>query len=871
MRQPDSRTPIVFSILAFLLTFQFGQAQTSESSSITSDPSSVPGETLPPADPNKLQKINYPYRVCSLATHGDLFRFSAEYDCPSYTQDKQHEEGILLVFKDNIIPHTFSVRTYAKIVTTTTVYSGYKYKAITNVFEESFPIEDYETEMIDSKYQCYNSVGINRNLAYQEYVDRDGKNETVNLTPGVGISNSATRYQSQPVVYSDAGTIWTYRRRTTVNCMITDVLAKSNSPFNFFATITGQTVEMSPFYNGSNNEPFNEKYGDFKIRENYTIVAFKEKDSLETSSVQPHRRAFIKKPTYSISWKLENKSEYCPLTMWQSFSKAIKTDTSRSFHFLAPEATATFVTSTDGKTSLETNFNCINQTISSELDKKFQEVSATHDKNGSHIYLKATGGLLLVWQPLIQKSLVSIKNLSKILEEETASTPTSPTSTSGSLRRRRREADAGSNQTPAPTAGVAGNTDNGSLGTVDTAAFLQVQFAYDRLKDQINQMLGDISRAWCLDQRRSNMVLNELTKINPTTVMTSIYGFPVAAKRLGDIISVSRCIDIDPTSVSLQKSLIIPGSSGLCYSRPLVSFKFYNDTKAYEGQLGANNEILLTKNMIENCAENAIHYFQSGDKLHVYSKYVHTRTINLTEINTLQTFITLNASLIENIDFKALEIYTREERRMSNVFDIESMLREYNFHTQNIIGMRRDLDNEISNNRNEFIDAMGEILESLGAVGGVIANAVSVVAGLFGSIISGVISFFKNPFGGFLILLLIGGVLVVIVLIVLKTRRISNSPVQVIYPAIDKIAQGHMQKSDEAVQPISKKELDRIMLALYYQNQEQQQAAKLEQSSSSKSWFLNSSSAVKESLAELRQRTPLRNRYQRLPTVEEEV
>ncbi len=50
------------------------------------------------------------------------------------------------------------------------------------------------------------------------------------------------------------------------------------------------------------------------------------------------------------------------------------------------------------------------------------------------------------------------------------------------------------------------------------------QFAYDSLRRQINRMLGDLARAWCLEQKRQNMVLRELTKINPTTVMSSIYG-----------------------------------------------------------------------------------------------------------------------------------------------------------------------------------------------------------------------------------------------------------------------------------------------------------------------------------------------------------
>lgn len=810
------------------------QSESTASPTTTKD-NDIP--TLPAPDPNNLKGLTYPYRVCSLSTHGDLFRFSAEYECPSYVQDQRHQEGILLVFKENIIPYTFSIRTYAKIVTTVTVYAGYKYKAITNIYEESFPVEEYETEMIDKRYQCYNSAAVNKNGAYQEYVDRDGKNETVNLNPAPGISSSVYRYQSQPIVWSDQGSIWTYRRRTTVNCMVTDVLAKSNSPYNFFASTTGQTVEMSPFYNGNNTEPFNERHSNFIVKENYTIRQFNEQN--EVPKLQ--RRAFLKKPTFSVSWELKEKSAHCLLAFWKLFTKSIKTETSQSFHFLAPQATASFVTPTTNVT-LPAKYKCIESIIQEKFKEELEAVSETHEKDGEHQYFEATGGLILVWQPLLQKSLISIKNLTDAIEITGTSAPST-------ARRRKRR-----------------NTEEDNVKTIDSAAVLQIQFAYDRLRDQINQMLGDISRAWCLDQRRSNMILNELTKINPTTVMSSIYGVPVAAKRLGDIISVSKCINIDPSSVSLQKSMVIE-NTGLCYSRPHVSFRFYNDQNTYEGQLGANNEIILTKNMIENCAENAVHYFQSGNEIHVYSKYVHTKTIKLNDINTLQTFITLNTSLIENIDFKALEIYTRDERRMANVFDIESMLREYNFQTQNIIGMRRDLDNEISNNRNDFIDAMGDILQSLGTVGIAIANGISVVAGFFGSLISGFISFFKNPFGGFIILLIVGGVIAVVVLIVLKTRRITNSPVQMIYPAIEKIAQ-NAPKDD--VTPISKKELDAIMLALYHQSKEQ--LAATQEKSILNGWFKKEKDAtktIKDSL-NLRQRFSSGPKYKRLPTIDEE-
>lgn len=131
--------------------------------------------------------------------------------------------------------------------------------------------------------------------------------------------------------------------------------------------------------------------------------------------------------------------------------------------------------------------------------------------------------------------------------------------------------------------------------------------------------------------------------------------------------------------------------------------------------------------MTEVCQATSQYYFQSGNEIHVYNDYHHFKTIELDGIATLQTFISLNTSLIENIDFASLELYSRDEQRASNVFDLEGIFREYNFQAQNIAGLRKDLDNAVSNGRNQFVDGLGELMDSLGSVGQSITNLVSTV------------------------------------------------------------------------------------------------------------------------------------------------
>lgn len=771
------------------------------------------------------QQTSFPFRVCELSSHGDLFRFSSDIQCPSFGTRENHTEGLLMVFKDNIIPYSFKVRSYTKIVTNILIYNGWYADSVTNRHEEKFSVESYETDQMDTIYQCYNAVKMTKDGLARVYVDRDGVNITVNLKPTGGLANGVRRYASQTELYDAPGwLIWTYRTRTTVNCLITDMMAKSNSPFDFFVTTTGQTVEMSPFYDGKNTETFHERADSFHVRTNYKIVDY---DNRGTNP-QGERRAFLDKGTYTLSWKLENRTAYCPLQHWQTFDSTIATETGKSIHFVTDEGTSSFVTNTTVGIELPDAFKCIEEQVNKTMHEKYEAVQDRYTKGQEAItYFITSGGLLLAWLPLTPRSLATVKNLTE-LTTPTSSPPSSPSppappaargSTSAAVLRRRRR-NAGNATTPVPPAAT-----GKSLGTLNNPATVQIQFAYDSLRRQINRMLGDLARAWCLEQKRQNMVLRELTKINPTTVMSSIYGKAVAAKRLGDVISVSQCVPVNQATVTLRKSMRVPGSETMCYSRPLVSFSFINDTKTYEGQLGTDNEIFLTKKMTEVCQATSQYYFQSGNEIHVYNDYHHFKTIELDGIATLQTFISLNTSLIENIDFASLELYSRDEQRASNVFDLEGIFREYNFQAQNIAGLRKDLDNAVSNGRNQFVDGLGELMDSLGSVGQSITNLVSTVGGLFSSLVSGFISFFKNPFGGMLILVLVVGVVILVISLTRRTRQMSQQPVQMLYPGIDELAQQHASGEGPGINPISKTELQAIMLALHEQNQEQKRAA----------------------------------------------
>nr|QRE02494.1 Envelope glycoprotein gB [Otarine gammaherpesvirus 4] len=788
-----------------------------------------------------------PFRICGASSTGDIFRFHLEHQCPD-TSEVQHDEGILVVFKTNVIPFMFNVRKYRKAVTTTTVYNGVYADAITNQFTTYHHVPLYEAQLIDTKYMCHSAVGMTGDGNSIIYTDRDLPNTTVPLKPIEGLTHSIVRYASQPRIYAEPGWLWgTYRRRTTVNCEVVDMTARSIQPFKFFVTAVGDTIEVSPFWTGSNNETEWNAEGENATSRitNYTIVNFGNRDE----TAKPHTRTFVTHGTYTVSWHSPDRAhEYCPLALWRAFHNGIRTHHETSLHFVANDVTASFSTPPEQYTLFDKKFQCAHREAKRIIAEKLGRVAGTYHPSGPIEYYHTSGGLYIAWQPLVHTKLrdvdEAIRKANKtddagnarhrgdkgVLLNKSKHTTQSPNSRNVHMHARRSVNNSFDpihsqpSQAPALVAmdengpRSSGDGDSYTNATMEeSAAAAQIQFAYDRLRVGINGVLQELSRTWCREQNRATMMWNELSKINPTSVMTAIYGRPVSARRLGDVISVSHCVNVDQDSVSLHSSMRIPNDNVNCYSRPPVSFRFINDTSMSLGQLGTRNEILLTNTYIEKCRASTEHYFQAGDSIYIYKNYEHVRTTKVSNVATLDTFIALNLTLLENIDFETIEIYSRSENALSGVFDLETMFRDYNYYTQRLYGLRRDLDNSMAYDHPRIIEAFGELVNELGDFGVVVLNGVSSVVSLFGSIVSGFISFFKNPVGGLLIILALLGVVVVIVILLSRQKSMATEPVRLICPDVDRL------KSKEArseLSPINNEQLERIMLAMHnYQQQ----------------------------------------------------
>ncbi|QDQ69215.1 envelope glycoprotein B [Colobine gammaherpesvirus 1] len=737
----------------------------------------------------------YQYRVCSAAVTGELFRFNLDQTCPD-TKGKPHHEGILLVYKKNIVPHMFKVRRYRKTATSVTVYRGFTESAITNKFDMPRSVPLYEINHMDSTYQCFSGMKVMVNGVENTFTDRDSVNKTVFLQPVEGLTDNIQRYFSQPVIYSEPG--WfpgIYRVRTTVNCEIVDMTARSTEPYNYFVTALGDTVEVSPFcHNDSSCSTTPKTSNELTVRvvANHTVVNYADRGTRPT----PRDRIFVDSGTYTVSWVAQDKATaVCQLARWKTFLHSIRTTHESSYHFVANEITATFTAPLTEVDNFSNTYSCLTSDINSTLEAAIEKLNTTHLPEGPVQYFHTEGGLFLVWQPMNHKNLSYAEQ--EVYFEAGNLSHTARTTAASPTSRSRQRRNAANPIVP---------------GVQDFTSTAQLQFAYDRLRDSINHVLEELSRAWCREQVRDNLMWYELSKINPTSVMTAIYGRPVSARFVGDAISVTECIVVDQTSVSIHKSLH-DRSSGLCYSRPQVTFKFLNSSTLFTGQLGTRGEIILSENHVEACRETCEHYFITSNETLVYKDYLYVGTINTTDITTLNTFLALNLTFIENIDFKAIELYGSAEKRLaSNAFDLETMFREYNYYTQRLTSLRNDFDSSLDLNRDRFVRDMSDLVADLGGIGKTVVNVASTVVTFFGSIVTGFINFIKNPFGGVLIIVILVGIILIIFMLNRRTNAMAQAPVKMIYPEIEHHAPQGGTALDQA-------EIKKILLGMHYLQQ----------------------------------------------------
>ncbi|QFU14564.1 envelope glycoprotein B [Psittacid alphaherpesvirus 5] len=713
---------------------------------------------------------------CARPSGANVVRLSTYRECTRHPNATNMTEGIAVVFKSNIAPYIFNVTLYYKDISVITTWTSFfSTPQITNKYAARVPVSMEEIyKKIDKWGTCSNKAQYERNGQTFEAYDNDDVARDIKLFPTLIRSNVARSFHTTTITRR-ATVPSGYRSRTTVDCVVTYTQARSVYPYDYFALSTGATVEISPFWTPEKDRHNAYAFGRFIVWDSYQQL------DLETGEVQsPTKRIFLREEDYMVSWEPVNQTpSVCTMAKWVEVSDAARVSYNRSYHFAFKDVTMSFVTN-------KTTFNisqlylgdCVPIIANDSIERIYQtRYKNSHVKSGEIEYYLASGGFLIAFQKLLSNSLADL-----YLAEMT----------------RRHNGTRRFKRSSQPNEIITSSNNETRINSQSSATFASLQFAYDTIQAHVNTLVGRIMEAWCSLQNRDATILNELRKINPSAVLRNLAGKPVSARLLGDVVAISKCIEVPIKNVRLQNSMRIPGDDTLCFSRPILVFDLTNtdDTDMSKtndtggpslsimGQLGENNEILSTRDLTETCKVGHTRYFLLGTQYLLYKDYEFVRHVNASEIEEINTFINLNLAMLEDIDIVPVEVYTREELRDVGTLNYDDVVRFQNMYQK----MFRDIDRVIKiDNGLELIRGIASTLENVfGTVGTALGNTVMAVAGTVVSAAKAITSLFGNPFA------LLGIVIAVIVCIILGllafryVSSIRSDPVRTLFPDVMK-------------------------------------------------------------------------------------
>lgn len=760
--------------------------------------------------------------ACSTPTGASVVRLAQPKKCHKYADSTNMTEGIAVVFKQNIAPLIFNATMYYKHITTVTTWKGLGLAQITNEYRTRVNIAFEEIkEDIDGKGECVTRAAYNRNKVVYEAYDNDDYGVYKRLVPTMIRSPSSRSFHTTNVTQRHTG--FGYRTSTTVDCVVEYMQARSVYPYTYFGLATGNTLEISPFFKRNDTR---DRYNIYAGDRVYEALDYQSRD-IETGVLAPPKnRNFVFEDEFTVSWdQMDEEKAACTMAKWLEVPEAVRVSYNRSYHFNFKDLTSTLVSSKKPFNISRLHLaECVprlaSEAITDIYDKQY---ASTHIKSGEIEYYLANGGFLLAFQRLVSNDLANL-----YIEEA------SRQNHSAVARLKKRAA-------PVPgSGGLLSGPDGDLINSHSSATFAMLQFAYDKIQKHVNTLIGNLLEAWCEMQNRQLVVWHEMKKLNPGSLMTSMYGHVVAARLLGDVLAVSKCIEIPIENVQMQDSMRVPGEPDICYVRPVLVFWYPSSSESsastasssssssattagprhqraadgddarsvdgdgqgagsasqggvattqhpphlgIQGQLGEHNEILHGRDLKEPCMANHRRYFLFGTNYLLYEDYKFIRQVNASEIEEVSsTFVDLNATLLEDLDFVPLAVYTREELRDVGTLNYDEVVRYNNLYNK----MFRDLDTALKfDDGLASLKAIGEFLSNtFGEVGKVLGTVVMGAAAAIISTVSGIASFLSNPFAA----LGIGiAVVVCIILGLIAFKYVMSlraNPIQALFPGI---------------------------------------------------------------------------------------
>ncbi|ARD71352.1 envelope glycoprotein B [Columbid alphaherpesvirus 1] len=723
------------------------------------------------------------FYVCPPPTGATVMRLEPPRPCPEAHKGKRWTEGIAVIFKENISPYKFKAKLYYKNVIQTTTWAGTTYRTITNRYTERVPVLIEEiTDLIDRKGKCSSGAKYLKNNVWVEAFDMDTYAREVDLRPSRFSTAESKAWHTTNDTYTVFGSVWIYRTSTSVNCIVEEIDARSLYPYDSFALSNGDVVLMSPFFGYAPPEAAKENMG-------YAADRFRQLDNyfqfdLDTKQKNklPSKRNFLTTTQFTVGWDWEAKKErVCSMSKWQTVDEMLRANYDGGrMRFMSKSLSATFIANS-------TQFNpdriilgqCVRKEAEEEIKKIFAtKYNETHVLSGTVEYYLTVGGFVVAYQPIMSRTLASmyIKELIRDNRTDVAldllSRQSNPSGSSGG-------GAAGKRKKRAATVDANKIDENTMIRTTSSAQYAMLQFTYDHIQGHVNDMFSRIAVAWCELQNKERVLWSEALKISPSSISSAHVGTRVSARLLGDVLSVSSCIKVRPEDVVLENSMKVPTSTSSCYSRPLVLFSYEAKQEKVTGQLGEDNELIPTRDAIEQCVANHRRYFLFGDKYAYFEDYVFIKMVDLSEVQMLSTYVELNLTMLEDREILPLEVYTKEEIRDAGVLDYAEVAKRNALHELKFY----DIDKVIEvDTQYAFMQGLTEFFNGLGQAGQAIGKVVVGAAGAVVSTVNGLASFMSNPFGALAVGLIVVAAVVAAFLAYRYMHKLRSNPMKALYP-----------------------------------------------------------------------------------------
>ncbi|ALL26063.1 envelope glycoprotein B [Canid alphaherpesvirus 1] len=723
------------------------------------------------------------FYMCPPPSGSTLVRLEPPRACPNYKLGKNFTEGIAVIFKENISPYKFKANIYYKNIIITTVWSGSTYAVITNRYTDRVPIGVPEiTELIDRRGMCLSKADYIRNNYEFTAFDKDEDPREVHLKPSKFNTPGSRGWHTVNDTYTKIGGSGFYHSGTSVNCIVEEVDARSVYPYDSFAISTGDIIHMSPFFglrDGAHTEYISYSTDRFQQIEGYYPIDLDTRLQLGA----PVSRNFLTTQHVTVAWNWVPKiREVCTLAKWREIDEIIRDEYKGSYRFTAKSISATFISDTTqfdiDRVKLS---DCAKREAIEAIDKIYKKkYNKTHIQTGELETYLARGGFIIAFRPMISNELAKLYINELVRSNRTVDLKSllNPSVRGGARKRRSVEENKRSKRN---IEGGIENVNNSTIiKTTSSVHFAMLQFAYDHIQSHVNEMLSRIATAWCNLQNKERTLWNEVMKLNPTSVASVAMDQRVSARMLGDVLAVTQCVNISGSSVFIQNSMRVLGSTTTCYSRPLISFKaLENSTNYIEGQLGENNELLVERKLIEPCTANHKRYFKFGVDYVYFENYAYVRKVPLNEIEMISAYVDLNITLLEDREFLPLEVYTRAELEDTGLLDYSEIQRRNQLHALKFY----DIDSVVKVDNNVVImRGIANFFQGLGDVGAGFGKVVLGAANAVIATVSGVSSFLNNPFGALAVGLLILAGLFAAFLAYRYVSKLKSNPMKALYP-----------------------------------------------------------------------------------------